>query len=89
MAKKSRKLSLEQLQHLARAGAEATLHRLREEIEVLEHTFPELASSRGRKQMATAVQMRAGRMSAAARKAVSERMKKYWAERRKAQAKRR
>jgi hypothetical protein len=89
MAKKSRKLSLEQLQHLARAGAEATLHRLREEIEVLEHTFPELASSRGRKQMATAVQKRAGRMSAAARKAVSERMKKYWAERRKAQAKRR
>jgi hypothetical protein len=89
MAKKSRKLSLEQLQHLARAGAEATLHRLREEIEVLEHTFPELASSRGRKQMATAVQMRAGRMSAAARKAVSERMKRYWAERRKAQAKRR
>jgi hypothetical protein len=89
MAKKSRKLSLEQLQHLARAGAEATLHRLREEIEVLEHTFPELASSRGRKEMATAVQKRAGRMSAAARKAVSERMKKYWAERRKAQAKRR
>jgi hypothetical protein len=89
MPKKSRKLSLEQLQHLARAGAEATLHRLREEIEVLEHTFPELASSRGRKQMATAVQQRAGRMSAAARKAVSERMKKYWAERRKAQAKRR
>jgi hypothetical protein len=89
MAKKSRKLSLEQLQHLARAGAEATLHRLREEIEVLEHTFPELASSRGRKQMATAVQKRAGQMSATARKAVSERMKKYWAERRKAQAKRR
>jgi hypothetical protein len=89
MPKKSRKLSLEQLQHLARAGAEAALHRLRAEIEVLEHTFPELASSRGRKLMATAVQKRAGRMSAAARKAVSERMKKYWAERRKTQAKRR
>lgn len=89
MPTRSRKLSLEQLQHLARAGAEATLHRLREEIEVLERTFPELASSSGRKQMASAVQKRAGRMSAAARKAVSERMKKYWAERRKAQAKRR
>jgi len=34
------------------------------------------------------VQKRAGRMSAAARKAVSDRMKKYWAERRK-QVKRR
>ena len=89
MAKKSRRLSLEQLQHLARAGAEATLHRLREEIEVLERTFPELASARGRKQIAKAVQKRAGRMSAAARKAVSERMKKYRAERRKTEAKRR
>jgi hypothetical protein len=89
MPTKSRKLSFEQLQHLARAGAEATLHRLREEIEVLERTFPELASSRGRQQVASAVQKRAGRMSAAARRAVSERMKKYWAERRKAQAKRR
>ena len=89
MPKRSLTLSLEQLRHLARAGAEATLHRLRSEIEVLERTFPEFASSRGRKRMAGAVQKRAGRMSAAARKAVSERMKKYWAERRKTQAKRR
>ena len=56
MSKKSGKLSLEQMQHLARAGAEATLHRLRAEIEVLERTFPELASSRGRQQMVSAVQ---------------------------------
>ena len=48
MPRKTRKLSLEQLRHLAKAGAEATLHRLRAEIEVLERTFPELASSRGR-----------------------------------------
>ena len=89
MSKKSGKLSLEQMQHLARAGAEATLHRLRAEIEVLERTFPELASSRGRRQVVSAVQESASRMSAAARKAVSERMKKYWAERRKTQAKRR
>jgi len=88
MPRRSPKLSLEQLQHLARAGAEATLHRLRAEIEVLERTFPELASSRGRRQIATRVQKRAGHMSAAARRAVSERMKKYWAERRK-QGKRR
>ena len=87
MATKSRKLSLEQLRHLARAGAEATLHRLREEIGVLERTFPELSSRSGRRQIASTVQRRAGKMSAAARKAVSERMKKYWAERRKARAK--
>ena len=74
MPRKTRKLSLEQLRHLAKAGAEATLHRLRAEIEVLERTFPELASSRGRKQTATAIQQRAWRMSAAARKAVSDRM---------------
>jgi hypothetical protein len=89
MATKSRKLNLAQLRHLARAGAEATLQRLREEIDVLERTFPELSSRSGRKRMANTVQERAGRMSAAARKAVSERMKKYWAERRKAQGKRR
>jgi hypothetical protein len=89
MPRKTRTLNLEQLRHLAKAGAEATLHRLRAEIEVLERTFPELASSRGRKQTATAIQQRAGRMSAAARKAVSDRMKKYWAERRKTQSKRR
>ena len=88
MPRPSRKLSVEQLTHLARAGAEATLQRLRAEIEVLERTFPELASSRGRSQMATAVKKGAGRMSSAARKAVSERMKKYWAERRKAQSRR-
>ena len=88
MARPSRTLSLEQLRHLARSGAEATLHRLRAEIEVLERTFPELASSQGRKSVAASVQRRAGRMSAAARKAVSDRMKKYWSERRK-QAKRR
>ena len=74
-AEKDAELNLEQLRHLAKAGAEATLHRLRAEIEVLERTFPELASSRGRKQTATAIQQRAGRMSAAARKAVSDRIK--------------
>ena len=89
MARKSRKLSLDQLQHLARAGAEATLQRLRAEIDALERTFPELASSRGRRNLAAATRRRAGKMSAAARKAVSTRMKKYWAERRKTQGKRR
>jgi hypothetical protein len=79
---------MEQLKQLARSSAEATLQRLRAEIDALERTFPELASSRGRSKMAAAVKKGAGRMSAAARKAVSERMKKYWAERRKAQSRR-
>ena len=84
--KKSKGLNLDQLKHLARLGAEATLRRLRDEIRVLEQTFPEITSARGRQQVATAVQQRASRMTAAGRKAVSARMKKYWAERRKAKA---
>jgi hypothetical protein len=87
MAKAPRKLNVDQLKHLARAGAEATLHRLRHEIDILERTFPELATPRGRKQVTAAVQRRAGRMSRKARQAVSDRMKKYWAERKKSEAK--
>lgn len=84
-------LSMERLRELARAGAEVTLHRLRAEIAAIERTFPELASPTRRQvaaQAATAtVKRRTRRMSAAARKAVSQRMRRYWAERRKAQAK--
>ncbi|HLG55479.1 MAG TPA: hypothetical protein VI485_09115 [Vicinamibacterales bacterium] len=75
---------LEYLKKLAKAGAEATLHRLREEIGIIERTFPELAGSKSRGKLVAGVRKRAGKMSAAGRKAVSARMKKYWAERRKA-----
>jgi hypothetical protein len=83
-------LSVERLRELARAGAEVTLKRLRAEIIAIERAFPELALPRRRRAARRAVRRttnRTRRMSAAARKAVSERMKRYWAERRKAQAK--
>jgi hypothetical protein len=82
-------LSTARLRELARAGAEVTLTRLRAEIEAIEQTFPELANLPNReavkRSLRTATQ-RSRTMSAAARKAVSERMKRYWAERRTATA---
>ena len=89
-------LSKEQLRQLATVGAIARLEELRIEEAAIRQAFPELgrksspapvvkatapevvekapeASARGR-----------NRMSPSARRAVSERMKKYWAERRKA-----
>ena len=78
------------LRELARVGAEVTLKQLRAEIIAIERTFPELALPRRRRALRSAVKeasTRTRQMSAAARKAVSQRMKRYWAERRKAQAK--
>jgi hypothetical protein len=82
-------LSPERLRDLARAGAEAALKELRAEIIAIERTFPELALQKRRKAIRTSLTKataRARMMSAATRKAVSERMKKYSAERRKAKA---
>ncbi len=82
-------MTADQLRALAKSGAEIALKRLQAEIIAIERTFPELALPRRRRAARRAVQKAKGRarsMSAAARKAVSERMKKYWAERRKAQA---
>jgi len=81
---------MERLREMARAGAEATLKELRAEIIAIERTFPELALPRRRRavrQSLEAAGARTRRMSAAARKEVSVRMKRYWAERRKAKAK--
>lgn len=83
-------LSTARLRELARAGAEVTLNRLRAEIVALERTFPELALPRRRRALRRSVKnvtTRTRRMSAAARKEISARMKRYWAERRKASAK--
>jgi hypothetical protein len=83
-------MTADQLRDLAKTGAELTLKRLRAEIIALERTFPELALPKGRRAVRRAVKeatRRTRRMSAAARKAVSARMKRYWAERRKAQRK--
>lgn len=82
-------LSVERMRELARAGADVTLKRLRAEIIAIERTFPELALPRRRRAMRRSIKTatnRTRRMSAAARKAISQRMQRYWAERRKAQA---
>jgi len=81
-------LNQEQLRRLARLGAVARLEQLRQEEAAIRAEFPELFG-RGRREngAAAAAAPRAARarrrMSAEARKAVSERMRKYWAERRK------
>ena len=93
-------LNPEQLRRLARLGAMARLEQLRQEEAALRAEFPELfgrgsrsegESPRGRKgrgrkgaSKGTGRRRRRGGMSAEGRKAVSERMRKYWAERRKA-----
>ncbi len=80
-------LSAEKLRELTRTGADVALQRLRAEIVAFERTFPELALPRRRKALGRTLKQaatRTKRMSAAARKAVSERMTRYWAERRKA-----
>lgn len=83
-------LTADRLRELARTGAEVTLKRFRAEIIAIERAFPELALPRRRRALRRSlkdVTKRTRTMSAAARKTVSARMKRYWAERRKAQAK--
>lgn len=82
-------LTTARLKDLARRGAEVALKELRAEIVAIERTFPELGLADGRRSLRRSGQVtkRTRRMSAAARKAISQRMKKYWAERRKARAK--
>jgi hypothetical protein len=90
MPRGSRRLSVQELRELARDGAERALKRLRAEIIAIERTFPELALPRRRRQLRRSMASagkRTRQVSAAARKAVSARMKRYWAERRKARAK--
>ena len=91
-------LNQEQLRRLARLGAIARLEQLRQEEAAIRAEFPELFG-RGRragaaKGQASAAPAEGGKrrrrrrgMSPAQRKAVSERMRKYWAERRKAKGK--
>ncbi|HET9362608.1 MAG TPA: hypothetical protein VFO58_22815 [Vicinamibacterales bacterium] len=90
MPRGSQGLSADRIRELARSGAEAMLKQLRAEVIAIERTFPELALSRQRNAVRRAIQnarTRVRTMTAAERKAVSDRMKKYWAERRKAKAK--
>jgi len=90
LARTRQGLSADRIRELAKEGADKLLRQLRAEIVAVERTFPELALPRRRRQVRQAVQeaqKRTRTMSAAAKKEVSQRMKKYWAERRNAQAK--
>jgi hypothetical protein len=84
-------LSRQELRQLARLGAKARLEELRQEEAAIRRAFPDLfGRSAGRQasgDSGTGVRRRRRGMSAAGRKAVSERMKKYWAERRKSKKK--
>ena len=84
-------LNTEQLRRLARLGAIARLEQLKQEEAAIRAEFPELFG-RGRRAAAAAdavkpARRRRRKMSPAMRKAVSERMRKYWAERRKGKGK--
>jgi hypothetical protein len=78
-------LTREELQRLARLGAKSRLEELQREEAAIRRAFPDLFGGRGRQSPGAARGPRRRRkgMSAAARKAVSERMKRYWAARRK------
>ena len=90
-------LSREQLMEMARHGAAAMIAELKSQIAEIERAFPSVKAARratvrtvsaARDSFSTraARTPRKGRrtMSAAQRKAVSARMKKYWAQRRRA-----
>lgn len=83
-------LSREDLRRLARLGAKARLEELRNEEAAIRRAFPELFGGlSGRQATGSRVgqssKRRRNAMSAAARQAVSKRMKRYWADRRKAE----
>jgi hypothetical protein len=80
-------LDPDQLRRLARLGAVARLEQLKQEEAAIRAEFPELFG-RGRRPQGQRPAKAAGKrrrppMTAAQKKAVSERMRKYWAERRK------
>jgi hypothetical protein len=80
----AKKIGDSTLREFALVGARAKYAALQAELASLVATFPELAKGRGAK-AAKAPGKKRGRkqpMTAAERKAVSERMRKYWAERR-------
>jgi len=75
----NQRLSAGKLREFARAGAEAALKRLRAEIIAIERTSSELALPRRRRAVRRSLKEatnRARRMSAAARTAASERMRR-------------
>jgi hypothetical protein len=87
-------ISRDELLRLAREGARARVDELSAELESIYATFPDLKTAAGKstsvKTRRTSTGARQGAItrawSDADRKAVSERMKKYWAARRKSAA---
>jgi hypothetical protein len=71
---------------LARMGAQARLAALQQEVDQIHRAFPDLGGTRSGRSMPQPDAPAGGRrsMSAAARKAVSTRMRRYWAARRQA-----
>ena len=79
-------LNNEQLRRLARLGAMARLEQLRQEEAAIRGEFPELFGRGRRADAATEAPARRRKrkaMTPAQKKAVSERMRKYWSDRRK------
>ena len=87
-------LDRQEMYRLARMGAEARLRALEVERAQILRSFPGLKAgaasqetAQGGTSLVAAPVRRRRQMSAAERKSVSARMKRYWAERRKANAK--
>ena len=80
-------LTREELHRLARLGAKARLEELRREEAAIRRAFPDLVGGRRQAAGGGAVRRKRKPMSDAARQIVSERMKKYWAGRRKSKTK--
>ena len=81
----AKKIGDSTLREFALVGARAKYAALQAELASLVATFPELAKGRGAVAGTSAPGRKRGRkkpMTPAERKAVSERMRKYWAERR-------
>lgn len=79
------KMASVELRRLALVGARARLQELQGEIAALVRAFPEIGRGGVRPAATTLKRKKPGRktpMTAAERKEVSERMKRYWASRR-------
>ena len=77
-------ISRSDLLKLAKAGAATRVQQLREEIEGIYRSFPDLRRGAGRNAAKSTTGRQAGRRgwTAAQRKAAAERMRKYWAAKR-------
>jgi hypothetical protein len=84
----AKETNLARLRAFALVGARARLDEIRKEEAALRSEFPELFR-KGTSAASAAASPRRGRkaMTAAQKRAVSDRMKKYWADRRKAEKK--